>query len=125
MDIREFLEMLINLILLPAIYYGLKLAKDYVVAQIESKKLQEAIEMADIAVRSAVAETAQSFVDDMKKADSFGADEAKQAALMALQSSRSILGGATIDILRKGMGDVNAYLTARIEEEVRKDNYFS
>ena len=118
----QIIEMFFNLVLVPVMIYGLKLAGDYLKAKTDNDKLYTAIEMAEKAVESAVSETSQVFVDELKKKGEFNAEAAEQAAMLAFDKAKAILGGEAEKLLKHSMVDVNEFIMSKIEEIVRRNN---
>lgn len=118
----QIIEMFFNLVLVPVMIYGLKLAGDYLKTRANNEKLHTAIEMVEKAVESAVSETSQVFVDELKRQDAFNAEAAEQAAMMAFDKAKMILGGEAEVLLKHSMVDVNEFIMSKIEEVVRKNN---
>ena len=117
----QIIEMFFNLVLVPVMIYGLKLAGDYLKAKTNNDKLHTAIEMAEKAVESAVSETSQVFIDELKKKGEFNAEAAEQAAILAFDKAKAILGGEAEKLLKHSMVDVNEFIMSKIEEVVRRN----
>lgn len=118
----QIIEMFFNLVLVPVMIYGLKLAGDYLKTRANNEKLHTAIEMVEKAVESAVSETSQVFVDELKKQGEFDAEAAERAAILAFDKTKMILGGEAEKLLKHSMVDVNEFIMSKIEEVVRKNN---
>lgn len=71
------------------------------------------------AVADAVAATSQTYVDALKNAGSFTKEAQQEAAQKALDACIAALTPAAKDALTSICGDLNAYLTTKIEAEVR------
>lgn len=119
--VAQLVEMFFNLVLVPVLIYGLKLAGDYLKAKTENDKLHTAIEMAEKAVISAVNETSQTFVDVLKAEGKFDEEAAERAAILAFDRAKAILGGEAEKLLKHSMVDVNEFILSKIEEIVRKN----
>lgn len=124
---NEFLSELLKAVILAAIpvltTYLVKLInklRDRATAQTDDIKKQGYItEIAD-AVSTAVATVSQTYVDGLKKANSFTVDAQQEAAQKALNACLSSLSTAAITFIETVYGDVTEYLANRIEAEVRK-----
>ena len=71
------------------------------------------------AVADAVAYVSQVYVDGLKLAGSFDEEAQKQALSMALAACLASLSQSAQDYIQRTYGDVNSYLTTKIEAEVR------
>ncbi len=88
-------------------------------AQTDSIKQKDAIAEITDAVSTAVSATSQTYVDELKKAGSFDAEAQKQALLMSFSACIKALSPAAKTFIEMAYGDLNEYLTGRIEAEVR------
>ncbi len=79
------------------------------------------------AVADAVAYVSQVYVDGLKLAGSFDEEAQKQALSMALAACLSSLSASAQKYIEKTYGDKAAYLTTKIEAEVRaqKNGYMT
>ncbi len=71
------------------------------------------------AVTTAVAYTSQTYVDALKKVGTFDADAQKKALKKSLDKAVSLLSYSTLNILTEIYGNLDEYLTSKIEAEVR------
>lgn len=71
------------------------------------------------AAADAVAMVSQTYVDGLKAAGNFDAAAQKQALSMALAACLASLSQSAQDYIQRTYGDVNSYLTTKIEAEVR------
>lgn len=76
-------------------------------------------EIAD-AVSDAVKATSQTYVDALKQAGKFTTAAQHEAAKKALVACIASISPAATDFIEEAYGDIKAYLTTRIEAEVRK-----
>lgn len=74
-------------------------------------------EIADI-VATGVAYASQTYVDALKKDGAFNADEQKQAFALAYKTIEGLLTESAKNFITETYGDLNAYLTAKIEAAV-------
>lgn len=72
------------------------------------------------AVASAVSATSQTYVDALKSAGSFTKEAQQEAAKKALTACLASISPAAQAFIEGAYGDLLAYLTTRIEAEVRK-----
>ncbi len=120
MTINEILELILQTILLPLILYVARLLRNYIRAKIRSAEIQGTLDLAVSAVASAVGETAQTFVDDLKAAGEFTPEKAREAFERSKERALEILGDAGIEMLIKITGDAEKWIDAKIEELVRE-----
>jgi len=97
----------------------LKRKSAQVAAQTENERAQHHLGEITNAVTTAVTATSQTYVDALKAENAF----TKEAQLEALQKAKntalSILSPAAAQFIADVYGDLNEYLTAKIEETVR------
>lgn len=120
-DLTEIIVAFIALVVAPALGVAVKYWADWAKVQIKSKEARDAIEQAEKAVQLAVAQTAQTFVDEMKAHGTFDQDAVREASQRSLKVAREILSESSVAILNDVFGDVNAFLLAKMESSVRTD----
>lgn len=118
--IIELVEMFFTLVLVPLLTYGMVLLGQFLKSKTKSVQMVNALTMAEEAVRAAVAETAQTFVDQLKEEGRFNEEAMNKASQAALLRAKGILGYEGELLLKQVVRDVNEFLTSKIEEEVRK-----
>ena len=98
----------------------LKKKSEQAVAQTENIKTRELMEQVTDAVCTAVTYTSQTYVDALKQSNGF--DKAAQAAALnlSLEKAEALLSTVALAALSRIYGDTEAYLTSRIEAEVRR-----
>lgn len=77
------------------------------------------IDETERAITTAVSYTSQKFVDALKAANAFNADNQEEAARKALVLCKNLLSTAAQQFLIDEYGAIDIYLQARIEAEVR------
>lgn len=90
--------------------------------EVDNKTANKYIGMACDAVSQAVAFTAQTFVDALKADDAFTKDKQLEAFTMAKDKTIQILGDTAIAALNEIYGDLDLWLTTKIEQECRTLN---
>ena len=90
-----------------------------VAAGTEDANAQRYITEISIAVSDAVAATSQTYVDALKNKGEFTLEAQREAAKKALASCIASLTPAARDFITEVYGDINGYLTNKIEAEVR------
>lgn len=94
--------------------------KDNASASTDNTKWQWYIQEIAEAITAAVSATSQTYVDALKAAGKFDAEAQKEAARRALESALAAISPAAQAFIEQMYGDINEYLTTRIEAEVRK-----
>lgn len=94
--------------------------KDELSAQVDSTKWQWYIDEIANAITAAVSATSQTYVDALKAAGKFDLEAQKEAAKKALESALASISPSAKAFIEQMYGDINEYLSTRIEAEVRK-----
>ncbi len=89
-------------------------------AQTDSLIDKELLAEVTDAVTTAVAYTSQTYVDALKKDGIFDKEAQAEALRKSLKKTTSLLSKSARSVLGEIYGDLDAYLTSRIEAEVRK-----
>lgn len=99
----------------------LKQLTDKVVQNTENERVRALVDEIDEAVRSAVNYVNQTFVDELKKAGTFGEDPqyAEEAFRTAYETAIETISSDAMDWISKTFGDVRKYLEVKIEESVQ------
>ena len=97
----------------------LKKVSAQVAAKTESDKAKHYLEEVAEAVTTAVTATSQTYVDALKNKDMFSKEAQLEALQMAKDTVIAVLSPAAIEFIKEVYGDLETYLTAKIEEAVR------
>lgn len=97
----------------------LKKKSAQVQAQTENEKAQQYVGEITNAVTTAVTATSQTYVDALKANNAFTKEAQLEALSKAKDTALSILSPAAAQFIVEVYGDLNTYLTAKIEETVR------
>lgn len=132
MDWQSILETLIKVVLLPAIPIivaaVVKFAKakaEEAIAGSNSTIIRTTLSEATSAICTAVTYTAQTFVDDLKKAGTFD-EAAKRAALAtALSKTLILISTESKELLTSLYGNLEEWLTTKIEQQVKEQKSFT
>lgn len=123
----EFLLELIRAVALAAIpvcsAYAVKFLKKksaQIAEQTESDRIKDLLAQVTDAVTTAVTYTNQTMVDALQKQGGLSKEEQKEALQLSLNKALSLLSEVARNQLDLIYGDVSAYLTSRIEAEVKK-----
>ena len=87
--------------------------------QTENDRAKHYLEEISSAVITAVAATSQTYVDALKGNNAFTAEAQKEALCKAYNTAIAIISPAALDFVTEAYGDLEEYLTAKIEETVR------
>jgi len=90
--------------------------------EVDNKTANKYIGIASEAVSQAVAFVAQTYVDALKDDNAFTKDRQLEAFTMAKDKVLQILGDTAIDALNEIYGDLDLWLTTKIEQECRALN---
>lgn len=120
MNYELLLELLIKLVIVPLIVYAIKVAEGYVKRLVKIKQVESILLQATEAVEAAVGEVSQTFVNTLKEKEQFTKANAQLALDMARKRALDILTPSAQQILERSVGDIGAYITAKIEAEVLK-----
>ena len=93
----------------------LRRKSEHIIAQTDNMTIKAFLAEATDAVSTAVTYTSQTFVDALKKEGKFDKDKQQEALNKSLDKAISLAKKALEDIY----GDLAAYLTSKIEAEVR------
>lgn len=97
----------------------LKKVSAQVAAKTENDKAKHYLEEVAEAVTTAVTATSQTYVDALKNKDMFSKEAQLEALQMAKDTVIAVLSPAAIEFIKEVYGDLETYLTAKIEEAVR------
>lgn len=97
----------------------LRKAAKRISAETDSDLLKNAVNEAADAVATAVTYTSQTYVDALKKEGIFDVEAQKMALQSSLNMATSLMSEAAKNLLVEVYGDLDKYLTSKIEAEVR------
>lgn len=124
---NELISLLVELVLIPAIsvvavflvkYFKAK--AEEAVTNTDNAALQQLLCEAGDAVTAAVAYTAQTYVDALKAQGSFDSAAQKTALSTALQKAKLLLTQDSGELLSSLYGDLDEWLTTKLEQAVRQ-----
>ena len=92
---------------------------EHIIAQTDNMTIKAFLAEAADAVSTAVTYTSQTFVDALKKEGNFNKDKQQEALKKSLDKAISLLSESAKNALTDIYGDLEAYLTSKIEAEVR------
>ena len=86
--------------------------------KVENETQKKYIEMLNNTITDCVIATTQTYVDSLKKQGAFDADAQKMAFTMTYTSVMNLLTDEATEYLNEAVGDLNLYITQKIEAEV-------
>lgn len=129
---NEFLSTLFQAVIIAAVPVcaafigkGVQAFAKYIAGQTDNALVKKYLaEVAD-AIETAVSLTNQTYVDALKKGDQFTKENQTEALNKAIEKATALLTAEACDFLTEAYGDLNAYLTSKIEAEVRHQKALS
>lgn len=123
---NEFLTTLLQAVIIAAvpvvagyIVKGIKTLGQYLASRTENETAKVYLKEAALAISTAVSHTSQTYVDALKKSNEFTEENQRAALQKSLDEAKKLLTSEVAAFLRRAYGDLDAYLTAHIEAEVR------
>jgi hypothetical protein len=113
--IYAILSVIVTAVLIPLIRTGGTALVELVKTKINNAKVAAYLDSANDAVMTAVAETMQTFVSELKKTGTWSQASWAEAFSKSKDRAIVIMGTATLEALPDIVGDVQAWLTAKIE----------
>lgn len=124
---KAFLSVLLQAVLIATVPViatyvskGLTALTDYFAAKTDNETAKKYLSAAEEAAKKAVTYTSQTYVDALKKSDSFSKENQEEALTMAVEKAKSLLTAEAIVFLEEAYGDVTEFLKTNIEAEVRE-----
>lgn len=126
MDIQNVLEMLINLVILPAIPILAKFAVDALkawatekIANAKNAKVQKYLTEISSVVVQAVMSTTQTYVDSLKAQGKFDLEAQKVAFNTTKETILLLLTTEAKEFIAESYGDIDKWLDTKIEQMVK------
>ena len=123
---NEFLSTLLQAVLVAAVPViatfaskGLSALSSYFIGKMENDTAKKYLTAAEEAAKKAVTYTSQTYVDALKKNNEFSEENQRAALQKSLEEAKKLLTAEAAAFLRRAYGDLDAYLIANIEAEVR------
>lgn len=104
---------------------GVKALGQYLASKTENDTAKMYLKAVASAISTAVAHTSQTYVDGLKKNGTFTKESQEAALQKALEEAKKLLTAEAAEFLRKAYGNLDAYLIANIEAEVRTQKLFT
>ena len=101
------------------VVFGIQTARQNI-HKIEDENLRSIVDFTLVAVEKVVRSFNQRIVDQKKKDGKFDIKSAREVKKQGLEDIKEIVGETSLDILDKGLGNVDKFLDNALESEVRK-----
>lgn len=88
--------------------------------KIQDEKIKRLLGIAESVVSQSVLTVSQTYVDALKEDGSFGKDEQEKAFEMSRDKIYKLLTADTIQVIQENYGDVEEWITTKIEETINK-----
>ena len=93
--------------------------------KVENETQKKYLEMLNSTITDCVIATTQTYVDSLKKQDAFDAEAQKVAFTMTYESVVKLLTDEATEYLNEAVGDLQLYITQKIEAEVNLNKTIS
>lgn len=126
MEWKDILETIVMVVIIPSIpvlvreivrYF--RAETDAAISEVSNETLRRVLGEAADAVYTAVVYTSQVYVDEMKDKQAFDKEAQQQALSMAIDKAKAMLTVEAKDLLTSLYGNLDEWLTVRIEQTVR------
>lgn len=124
---NEFLSTLLQAVLIAAVPVcatfignGVSAFAKYIGARTDNDTAKKYLDAVEQAVKKAVTYTSQTYVDALKKSESFTKENQEEALNRAIEKATNLLTHEAILFLEDAYGDLTEYLKTNIEAEVRR-----
>lgn len=107
-------------VLAGAAIVGVRAGAKYLASRTDNETAKKYLESVADAVSTAVTYTSQTYVDRLKSSKQFTKENQEEALKMAVDQAEKLLTAEARAFLEEAYGDLRAYLTSRIEAEVRR-----
>lgn len=97
----------------------IKIQTEKLKSKSEDEKEKKYIDLLDDTISNCVIATTQTYVDSLKKQGSFDAEAQKEAFNTTYQAVMTLLTEEAIKYLNQVVGDLQLYITSKIETEVK------
>lgn len=117
----EVVSILITAVIIPALIKGLNLVAQALENKIKNDNYNKYITAGEKAIETAVTAVGQTYVDSLKKSGSFDKAAQAEAFEQARQKTISILGTDAKQALTTIYGDLDTYISSRLEYYVKQN----
>lgn len=116
----EIITLILQGIIVPLVVWMIYATKNYLSAKIANSNAQRILSQATDAADKSVRETMQTYVDAIKNTPYWNAETQAIAFGKAKETALTILGEEGLKLLKRVVGDANAYIETAIEAAVAK-----
>lgn len=118
MKLNEILILMINSLLLPLVAWGLAELRKYLQAKITATQFKHFFNLAIESVNAGVSEVGNRYVDVLSESGEWTPEKWDAARDQAVEIAKESIGTYGMQILRDGMGSVDAFLRSKVDEAV-------
>lgn len=120
----QIIEAAFQFVLLPLLIWAIKELASVLRTKAKNEKTKKYVDIAEEVVTNAVKTVSQTYVEALKEEGKFDAEAQKKAFAKAFEIVSVQLTAEAKATLDEAFGDVNEYLTAKIEASVRDNKYY-
>ena len=124
MEWKDVLEYVLKTLCVIIITYGIPTLLSALKKQTDNEYAHKAIDFAGTVIADCVKATNQTFVETLKKEGKFDAEAAKTAFILCKDEVLKILNERTKQAIIDSCGDLETWIKAKIESEVREQKAF-
>ena len=121
MDWLSIIEVVLTSVVVPLLAWGVGSLVNWLKTKTENATIEKYLTFAGEAVTLAVKETTQTYVDALKKEGKFDKDAQVEAFNRTFDKAVSLLSVEAVEVVEMVYGDVNAWLTSKIESAVAEN----
>lgn len=114
-NITEIIIVVINAIVAPLIIWGVMEGAKFLKEKSKNDKVDSLIDRISEIVVDAVGETKQTLVDGIKGTTEWTDEAKKRVFEQTLNTVKTSIGEPSLELLKDIIGDINVYLTSKIE----------
>ena len=114
----QIIEAAFQFVLLPLIIWAIKEVSASLKERSKNEKVKKYVDLVGEVVANAVQTVSQTYVDALKEEDKFDAEAQRAAFDKAMTIVKAQLTDDAANVLEEAFGDVNTYLSAKIEAAV-------
>lgn len=120
----QIIEAAFQFVLLPLLIWAIKELASVLRTKAKNEKTKKYVDIAEEVVTNAVKTVSQTYVEALKEEGKFDAEAQKKAFAKAFEIVSIQLTAEAKATLDEAFGDVNEYLTSKIEASVRDNKYY-
>lgn len=121
LDVGSIITIIFSSVLIPLLVIGMNALVDFLKTKTKNEKLDKYLDKASDAIITAVQEIMQTYVSTLKKNGEWTEESAAEALEMAKLKAIELMGAAAYTALPELVGNVEAWLIAKIEAATRAE----